>query len=184
MISGLKIKVCGMRSASNINDLLELRPDYMGFIFYNKSPRFVNIYPNIQVPSEVKKLGVYVNAPEREIHHRIISFGLDMVQLHGDESPELCYLVKQLGVEVIKVFRVNEAFDFEQTRRYEDDVNYFLFDTATDAYGGSGKKFNWNILEGYNNARPVFLSGGIGPDDASELDQLKNLNLEAIDINS
>ncbi len=180
----IEIKVCGMREPSNIVELVKLKPDYMGFIFYPKSPRFINVCPDIAIPSTIKKVGVFVNASEREIWSRKVQFGLDVIQLHGDESPELCYVLKQMGVEVIKVFRVDENFDFAVTRRYTDYVDYFLFDTATKAYGGSGEKFNWSILNGYDNARPVFLSGGIGPDDAEAVTTIKGLNIKAIDINS
>ncbi len=179
-----EIKVCGMRKPSNIMEVAKLKPDYLGFIFYPKSPRYVDVYPDVKIPSSIKKVGVFVNAAERDIWSRKVQFGLDVVQLHGDESPELCYLLKQLGVEVIKVFRVDEHFNFDITRRYTDYVDYFLFDTATKAYGGSGEKFNWSILKGYDNARPIFLSGGIGPDDAASVTNIQGLNLKAIDINS
>ncbi len=173
-----------MRDPDNIREVLKLSPDYLGFIFYPKSPRFVKDYPAVDFPSSVKKVGVFVNASEREIGEKRISFGLDVLQLHGDESPELCHILKQSGVEIIKVFRVDENFDFELPRKYEDFVDYFLFDTATKDFGGSGKKFDWRLLKGYNNARPIFLSGGIGPDDSASILEIEGLNIKAIDINS
>lgn len=179
-----EIKVCGMRDSHNIADLLALKPNYIGFIFYEKSPRYINDVPNMDIHNGVKKVGVFVNASERTINERRIQFGLDIIQLHGDESPELCYIIKQTGAQVMKVFRVDEDFDFQETRRYQEYCDYFLFDTQTKAYGGSGKKFDWQLLNKYNNARPVFLSGGIGPDDAQEIKQIKHLNIKAIDINS
>lgn len=179
-----QIKVCGMRDAANIKDLVALEPDYLGFIFYEKSPRFITDYPDVHIPDTIRKVGVFVNASERYIQEMKVRFGLDVLQLHGDESPELCYLLKQSGAQVMKVFRINEVFNFDQTRAYEDYVDFFLFDTATKAYGGSGKKFNWQLLKAYNQARPIFLSGGIGPDDAEEISQLEGLNIKAIDINS
>jgi len=179
-----QIKICGMRDSDNIKEVLKLSPDYLGFIFYPKSPRYVSEYPAIDFPSSVKKVGVFVNASEREIREKIISFGLDVLQLHGDESPELCHILKQSGAEIIKVFRVDENFDFELPRKYEDFVDYFLFDTATKEYGGSGKKFDWRLLKDYNNFRPIFLSGGIGPDDAASIFEIEGLNIKAIDINS
>jgi len=183
-----EIKVCGMRQARNIEDLVALRPDYLGFIFYKPSPRYVGeqlMQETIAaIPASVKKVGVFVNAPEREMDEARIRFGLDILQLHGEESPELCFLMKQTGARIMKVFRVDDLFGFAQTRRYEDYCDYFLFDTATKAYGGSGHKFNWQLLKNYNNARPVFLSGGIGPEDVDDILQLEGLNLKGIDVNS
>lgn len=180
----IKIKVCGMRDASNIEELMRLKPDYMGFIFYDKSPRFIEQKPVVEVDASIRKVGVFVNASERTIDEKRIHFGLDLIQLHGDESPELCYLLKQSGAQVMKVFRVDEDFDFQQTRCYQDYCDYFLFDTQTKAFGGSGKKFDWRLLKKYNNARPIFLSGGIGPDDVDEIRNIEGLNLKAIDVNS
>ncbi len=173
-----------MRDSSNLQELIELKPDYIGFIFYEKSPRYVQKPPQVHMDASIKKVGVFVNASERTINEKRIAFGLDIIQLHGDESPELCFILKQSGAQVMKVFRIDESFDFQQTRRYQDYCDYFLFDTQTKAFGGSGQKFNWQLLKNYNNARPVFLSGGIGPDDVADIQQLKNLNLKAIDINS
>ncbi len=173
-----------MRDSSNLQELIELKPDYIGFIFYEKSPRYVQKPPQVHMDASIKKIGVFVNASERTINEKRIAFGLDIIQLHGDESPELCFILKQSGAQVMKVFRIDESFDFQQTRRYQDYCDYFLFDTQTKAFGGSGQKFNWQLLKNYNNARPVFLSGGIGPDDVADIQQLKNLNLKAIDINS
>ena len=173
-----------MRNSANIKALLKLKPDYIGFIFYDKSSRFVDVMPNITPEASVKKVGVFVNAGERTINKKRIRFGLDILQLHGDESPELCFLLKQSGAQVMKVFRVDENFDFRQTYRYQDCCDYFLFDTQSKAFGGSGKKFDWTLLKHYNNERPVFLSGGIGSGDAEEIKQITDLNLKAVDINS
>lgn len=180
----LEIKVCGMRDVPNIEELAELQPNYIGFIFYEKSPRYVQSAPAVEISPAIKKVGVFVNASEREINEKRISFGLDIIQLHGDESPELCFILKQTGAQVMKVFRVDEGFDFQQTRRYQQYCDYFLFDTQTKQFGGSGKKFNWQLLEKYNNARPVFLSGGIGPDDVDAIKEISGLNIKAIDVNS
>ncbi len=179
-----KIKVCGMCNSTNIKELLMLNPDYIGFIFYEKSPRYVEYLADIEFDSSIKKVGVFVNASERMINEKRIRFGLDILQLHGDESPELCFILKQSGAQVMKVFRIDKNFDFQQTQLYEDYCDYFLFDTQTKAFGGSGEKFDWKLLQQYNNVRPVFLSGGIGPEDAEKVKQITNLNLKAIDINS
>lgn len=177
-----------MRQPDNIRQLAALQPDYMGFIFYKPSPRYVGTILTedvvYDIPDTIQKVGVFVNAPEREMDEARIRYGLDVLQLHGDESPELCFLMKQTGAKVMKVFRVDENFEFAMTRRYEDYCDYFLFDTVTKAYGGSGHKFNWELLQEYNNARPVMLSGGIGPDDAEDLLKLDGLNLKGIDVNS
>lgn len=173
-----------MREASNIMDLIALKPDYIGFIFYKKSLRCIENRPSVDIPKGIKKVGVFVNESERVINEKRIKFGLDILQLHGDESPELCYLLKQGGAQIIKVFRIDEAFDFGICRRYENYVDYFLFDTACKDYGGSGQKFNWELLEKYNNARPVFLSGGISPNDVDLLSKVEGVDVMAIDINS
>jgi len=188
MVSTPQIKVCGMRQPNNIEKLVALQPDYIGFIFYKPSPRYVGEQLTkdaiAAIPDSIQKVGVFVNAPEREMDEARIRYNLDVIQLHGDESPELCFIMKQTGVRVMKVFRVDEQFEFAHTRRYEDYCDFFLFDTATKAYGGSGHKFNWQLLENYNNARPVFLSGGIGPADVDDILHLKGLNLKGIDVNS
>ena len=173
-----------MRDSSNIKELMLLKPDYIGFIFYEKSPRYIDQKPDVEIDANIRKVGVFVNASERTINEKCIHFGLDMIQLHGDESPELCYMLKQSGAQVMKVFRVDEDFNFQQTRCYQDYCDYFLFDTQTKAFGGSGKKFDWRLLKQYNNALPVFLSGGIGPDDVEEIKKIEGLNLKAIDVNS
>lgn len=188
MVKVPQIKVCGMRDETNIKGLVKLAPDYMGFIFYEKSPRYIINQLNASIvdtlPSTIKKVGVFVNAGEAMVKNAVIAYGLDLVQLHGDESPELCYLFKQSGLEVIKAFRIDENFDFYRTRLYESSCDYYLFDTATQAFGGSGLKFNWELLKKYNNARPVFLSGGIGEADIEQIEALDWLNLKALDVNS
>ncbi|MCW3804380.1 phosphoribosylanthranilate isomerase [Plebeiibacterium marinum] len=177
-----------MRDRNNIDDVAALHPDYMGFIFYGKSPRYIgesyspdNIY---HLSDKVKKTGVFVNASEQEISNAVARFELDAVQLHGNESFELCLMVKQMGVEVIKAFQVDEEFDFSVLRPYTEVCDFYLFDTKTKAFGGSGHKFDWTILSRYDNNKPIFLSGGISKDDVKDIMGLTNLNIYAVDINS
>ena len=184
----MKIKVCGMKNKTNLEGLVKLSPDFIGFIFYPKSPRYVEgaLEPEslALVPGHIKKVGVFVNATFNQVKDAIVKYGLDMVQLHGDESPEMCTMIKQCGVQIIKVFRIDNDFDFSRTINYQNCCDYFLFDTETKAYGGSGKKFDWTMLKNYNKVRPVFLSGGIGPDDAEQVNSISDIDIFAIDINS
>ncbi len=187
-LTNFQIKVCGMRHLDNIRELVKLKPDYIGFIFYDKSRRYFGkkIDPEIlnAIPSSIKKVGVFVNASEREMKNTIVQNGLNVVQLHGNESPEICQLIRLAGVEVIKVFAVDELFDFHSMKSYQESCNYYLFDTKTKNYGGSGKQFNWSLLDDHNFTKPVFLSGGIGLKDADKIKQLNNKNIKVIDINS
>lgn len=184
----MKIKVCGMLQADNIRDLAELKPDFMGFIFYPGSPRYVpeilNAEKILQLPKSIIRTGVFVNSPMPEILNHAKTYDLTALQLHGDESPAFCEELLHLGFVVIKAFRVDESFNFKQLQPYEMSCDYFLFDTKTAAYGGSGKKFDWKILEAYNSDKPVFLSGGIGPEDDTAIKKLKNINIYALDLNS
>jgi phosphoribosylanthranilate isomerase len=183
----LKIKVCGMREAENISQLMHLMPDYVGFIFYPKSPRYVGIrFPRETafLASDAKKVGVFVDADFDDVRDFTIRCQLDVLQLHGNEQPGECWLHRNLGLTVIKAFSVDESFDFKSLEPYKDAVDYYLFDTKTPQHGGSGQKFNWDILQQYDNSKPIFLSGGIGPNDAEEIKKLKGLNIHAIDINS
>lgn len=176
-----------MKHPENIEQLLTIRPDFMGLIFYPKSPRNVdlNLDPEfIQSLKDVKKVGVFVNESLDTIGQKIQLYGLDMIQLHGQESPETCRHLQAEQVEVVKVFSVGNGFDFGCLRPYESVVDYFLFDTKGKHPGGNGLLFNWEILQEYPSEHPFFLSGGIGPES---LDRLKTLNfpkLYAIDVNS
>lgn len=189
----VKLKICGMKFSENILETAQLEPDFMGFIFYEKSPRF---YSEEAIPeiNAVKKVGVFVNASEGEIIEKTIKYGLDLVQLHGNESSDFCknlkviFLENKLEVEIIKAFSVDENFDFESLETYEENTDYFLFDTKGKLYGGNGTVFNWQILKNYTLKKPYFLSGGIG---ISEINQLKTFLKTpeskycfAIDVNS
>jgi phosphoribosylanthranilate isomerase len=177
----LKIKVCGLINQENIDLLDELSLDYIGNIFFAKSPR------NITAPveSKVEKVGVFVNEDLGEIIFRIEAFGLSVVQLHGGESNAVCELVKEFGVEVWKVLSIDEEFDLKELNNYPA-ADLFLLDTKSPKHGGTGKKFDWRILEKINAESPkdFYLSGGIGESDAKEIKELKLNRLIGLDLNS
>ena len=157
-----------MKSENNILDIAEMQPDYMGFIFYEKSPRnFTTEIPELS--QDIKKIGVFVNAKLDFIVDKIEKHNLQGVQLHGDESPELCASLKEYNVIVIKVFSIKNQFDFKVLEPYEDVCDYYLFDTKGKEPGGNGRTFNWNVLKKYPSSKSYFLSGGIGPETMDAL---------------
>ncbi|HHG84156.1 MAG TPA: tryptophan synthase subunit beta [Bacteroidetes bacterium] len=175
-----------MKIPENIKGLCALKPDFVGMIFYAKSPRNVGKTLAGKLgtwPKESKKVGVFVNEKLEEIVEKVREFQLDYVQLHGDESPGFCAAVEGF-VPVIKAFRVNENFDFEQTKGYEAACEMFVFDAAGKNYGGNGKQFAWNQLKSYQGKTPFLLSGGIGIADAAEIRGLQHPSLIGVDINS
>ena len=184
----MKIKVCGMRNPSNIDDLVKLKPDYIGFIFYPKSKRFIGeqIPDEIQslIPVYIQKVGVFVDEPFDNLLEKFKSNKLDMIQLHGSELPGYCERLKKLDIPVIKVFSVDAAFDFETVKPYDLYCDYYLFDTASELRGGSGLKFDWKKLDQYQGDKPYFLSGGIRSTDVEEIKQMTHNELYAIDVNS
>lgn len=177
-----------MRDAKNIAQLCLLPIDYIGFIFYAKSPRFADKKlarkTVLSIPRHIQKTGVFVNADMEYIAEMEDYYMLDAIQLHGTESPELCAEIRETGKTVIKAFGVGAGFDFGQLEAYESSCDYFLFDTKSDKHGGTGTKFDWEVLRAYNNKLPVFLSGGIGEDDALAVKDLSWLNIAALDLNS
>jgi len=180
----MKIKVCGMRDKENISGLLALKPDYIGFIFYDKSKRFVADFPQIEIPSSIKKVGVFVNETIEEIIEKANKHTLDFVQLHGNETPEYCSALSEKNIKIIKAFSVDENFDFSATKPFEKCVSLFLFDTKGKNYGGNGIKFNWELLQNYTGKTPFLLSGGISKNDAEEIKKIKHPAFLGIDINS
>lgn len=172
-----------MLDADNIRDVETLGVDWMGFIFYPKSQRYVNQLP-AYLPNSAKRVGVFVNESHESILEKIELFQLDIVQLHGDESPELCAQLAQHDIQIMKAFGIADSFPSEKIAEYEQSCHYFLFDTQTSAYGGSGKKFNWDILQNYQGNTPFLLSGGIGVDDAQAIGEFKHNKCIGIDINS
>jgi len=183
----LKLKICGMKYAANIAAVAELHPDYMGFIFYQKSPRFIGeVSAELikYVPSSIKTTGVFVDENLEMVKAYILKYHLKAVQLHGKESEMYCKEIKLMGVEVIKAFGLNENFDFPQLERYLNIVDYFLFDTQTPNYGGSGKAFDWKILQKYTLDKPYFLSGGMDLNHVESIKAITDPRLYALDINS
>jgi len=182
----LKIKVCGMREAENILEVGMLRPDYMGFIFYPPSPRYVG--ENFSIPEDlskaIKRVGVFVNASRDDIMQQVRKYALTFIQLHGEEPVSLCAELQSEGMKVIKVFSIGEEFDFSGLEKYKPHVDYFLFDTKGKFYGGNSETFNWQVLEKYDQEIPFFLSGGLTPDNIQHTSRLQQMNLHALDINS
>jgi phosphoribosylanthranilate isomerase len=183
----MKLKVCGLKHEQNIKELMQLPIDYMGFIFHKKSPRFVAEKLSFDfmrtIQKHIEKIGVFVNETNYSIFNHVAHYDLDMVQLHGDETPEICAELKT-QVKVMKAFQVIDGFDFKQLEKYVPFVDFFLFDSPTAAYGGSGKLFNWQVLKKYNYDTPFFLSGGISEEHIKDIKQLNISQLAAIDINS
>lgn len=181
-----KLKICGMKVPDNISSTIALQPDYMGFIFYPGSKRFVAyLDPEVlrNIPQNIKTTGVFVDQDLEDVKKVMAAYQLKAVQLHGNESPDYCKSL--LGeAEVIKAFGIDEEFDFNTLTPYADAVNYFLFDTQTRYYGGSGKSFSWQLLQNYTLTKPYFLSGGIGLDSVPELQLFTDERLYAIDVNS
>ena len=182
----MKIKICGLKFESNILGLSKLEPDYMGFIFWEKSKRLViDSTPNLS-QTKIKKTGVFVNADFEKIKDKVRVHKLEAIQLHGLESPEFCEKIKNLGVEIIKAFSIDENFNFNVLEKYELCSDYFLFDTKGKSPGGNGISFDWEILRNYKYEKKFFLSGGIGIESISAIKKIKNLSLPlfCVDINS
>lgn len=183
----LKIKVCGMKQAANIAAVADLHPDYLGFIFYEQSPRYVSeVSAELikYVPNDIKTVGVFVNEDLEKVKALVFKHQLKAVQLHGKENVAYCQEMRKTGVEVIKAFGIHPDFDFSLLEAYENAVDYFLFDTQTPVHGGSGKVFDWTLLKNYQSEKPYFLSGGIDLNHAEQIKVIKDERLYAIDVNS
>lgn len=174
-----------MKFTANRQAVEKLPVDFLGFIFYPESKRFVGDVtdPGLFNSSKIK-VAVFVNENIFEILGLAKNLGFEYIQLHGKENPETCRILKKQGLKVIKAFNLNEDFDFSVLEAYDKSVDYFLFDTKSSLPGGSGKKFNWSILEKYSGKKPFFLSGGIKPEDAETIKQLEHSKLMGIDLNS
>ena len=187
----VKLKICGMKLPENIQSVSTLKPDYLGFIFFRDSKRFVDgLTPSFvkNLPTGIRRTGVFVNEELNRVAQLAVLYGLNAVQLHGEEPVKYCIALKGLladaGIELIKAFGIDEHFDFNSLNAFANVVDYFLFDTQTPAHGGSGKTFNWSLLENYKLNKPYFLSGGISPESVEQLKQISDPRLYAIDINS
>jgi len=176
-----------MKFPENIRQIASLQPDMIGFIFYPKSPRYVNNPKDIAhlfIPPSIKKIGVFVNETKEIMMQKVKTYQLQGVQLHGDESPALCLAMKQQKLKVIKAFSIASADDIKRCALYEGFADYFLFDTKTSGHGGSGEKFDWEIINVYRGLTPFILSGGISSEDAEAILALKHVRFAGIDLNS
>lgn len=177
------VKVCGMRDGENIRLVENLSVDLMGFIFYSRSPRYVNSLPEY-LPRSTGRVGVFVNEELRVIEDKIIRYGLTHVQLHGCETPSVCEVLRRRGMQVIKAFSVSVPDDLMVTGRYDGCCDFFLFDTSTSGYGGSGCSFDWGILQHYTGNVPFLIAGGIGENDAERVLNFRHPQFAGVDLNS
>lgn len=187
------IKVCGMRDIENINQLQELDIDFMGIIRYSKSKRYVDDLQKEKVAQQTMNkgtVGVYVNETLENILQDFIPLQLDVIQLHGNEDPAFAKALLEIDIKIFKAFQVTEEFNFDSLKEWEALATqyvgklFFLFDTATPNYGGSGKKFNWSILDSYKGEVPFLLSGGISDKDVDAIKELKHKMFLGVDLNS
>lgn len=198
------IKVCGMRDSDNIRAVEQLGVDWIGMIFWPQSPRFVRMIPTGAgiIPDRAsadtaptgkgtRRVGVFVDASTQDIITRIVNYNLDLVQLHGNETPTFIRNLRATvspeirpDIRIIKAISVDCGEDIDRYRDYEDCVDYFLFDTRCTAMGGSGRQFDWTVLDRYKGSKPFLLSGGIGPDDAAAVKGIAHPMFAGIDLNS
>lgn len=181
------VKVCGMREPENIEKVAQLGVDMMGFIFYPKSPRFASqSVARTAADKNVCRVGVFVNESVELISDKIQLFDLNAVQLHGNESRELCEQLHEQNrlLKVIKAISVSTAGDIQKYKEYVGAVDYFLFDTKCKTVGGSGQQFDWQVLENYDGDVPFILSGGIGPEDVERIRNFHHPKCIGIDLNS
>jgi len=181
------IKVCGLRDAENIRRVEMLEVDWLGFIFYGRSVRFVSSeskYREAIMHCKKRKVGVFVNESLETILEKAKLFRLQILQLHGDETFDLCHELRQRGFSVIKAFSIATSTDFHQTENFRNGCDYFLFDTKNSGYGGSGKRFDWALLDNYQGKTPFLLSGGLTPDCVEDIKRLKHPQFAGIDLNS
>jgi phosphoribosylanthranilate isomerase len=170
-----------MREAENIRKVEALGIDLIGFIFWPKSSRYVSERP-AYLPTNCKRVGVFVDEDIEVVKKIAHDYALDYIQLHGHESTAYCAQLK--GLKLIKAFNIATAKDFEQTKSYENLVDYFLFDAKGKSVGGNGTKFEWSVLDNYHGPTPFILSGGIEPDDATSIRRFHHPQLAGIDLNS
>lgn len=184
----MKIKICGMKFPKNIHEIGALQPDFMGFIFYPKSKRFVGENFSLKsiekLPKTIKKVGVFVNENVATIIAIQKQFSFDAIQLHGNESVAECIVLQENNIKIIKVFLLDNYFDFSGISAFEPVCDYFLFDTKSDKYGGSGKIYDWKILKKYTLQKPFFLSGGLGLHNIKKISEIDHPQLVGLDFNS
>jgi phosphoribosylanthranilate isomerase len=182
----MKIKVCGLKDPENVKAVAVLNPDYMGFIFYNGTPRFVDdLSPEAleTIPASINKTAVFVNEDIKTISRLLDQYEFDFVQLHGNETPAFCKTLREQAI-VIKAFGIDNDFDFKQLDKYKNKVDLFLFDTKTKIHGGSGIAFDWNVLDKYEMDIPFFLSGGLSLDNLDAIKSIYHPQFYGVDLNS
>ncbi len=210
-MTDMKIKVCGMRDVENIRQVAALGVDYIGMIFWDQSPRYVAMIPTHAgiIPDRADsspltpdlspltshlsplKVGVFVDEMPQSIITRVVNFQLDVVQLHGHESPTLIRNLRATiapdlrpGIQFWKAISISSADCLKACSDYEDCVDAFVFDTHCPSVGGSGRQFDWSILDAYQGSVPFLLSGGIGPDDVQRVRTFRHPQCMGIDLNS
>ncbi|QCR22001.1 phosphoribosylanthranilate isomerase [Pontibacter sp. SGAir0037] len=183
----MKIKVCGMREPENIQQVAALQPDYLGFIFFSGSRRYalpgIDASSLANLPAGVQRVGVFVNETTTVILDLARQYNLELVQLHGSETPAQCLELQQTGLKVIKVFSVGESFNFDVLAPFENTCDFFLFDTKGKEHGGNGFVFDWEQLNQYPSPKPYFLSGGLNLENISGIKSIRRKPF-AIDVNS
>ena len=182
-----QLKVCGLTKINQIQELISLNVDFLGFIFYEKSPRYVLHHLSLKEIAEIPhfgKVGVFVNGSIKAIVEITTESQLDIIQLHGNEAVSECEFLKENNIKIIKAFSIDETFNFDILNAYEIVCDYFLFDTKTPDFGGSGKIFNWQLLENYKLEKPFFLSGGLNLESIEKIRKLNYPQLIGLDFNS
>jgi phosphoribosylanthranilate isomerase len=182
----MKIKVCGLKDPDNIKAVAKLSPDYMGFIFYKPTPRFAADLPASELellPGAINRTGVFVNEDADIVNSLISKYNFNTIQLHGNESADFSNSFRD-KVTVIKAVGLHTDFDFEHLNGYDNKVDFFLFDTKTELHGGSGKTFDWGILDNYKLNIPFFLSGGLSLDNLQEIRNIDHPQFYGVDLNS
>lgn len=177
------IKICGNTTPDNLSQVETLRPDLVGLIFYPQSLRFVGDTLK-DYPFKVSPVGVFVNESPERIRSIAKDYELQHIQLHGDESPEECFVLKKDGFKIYKAFGIETTSDLEKVARYNGTCDYYLFDTKNPDHGGSGRSFDWQILKSYKGETPFFLSGGIGPENIEEALLFSHPQFIGLDLNS
>lgn len=177
------IKVCGMTEGKNIRQVETAGAEWMGFVFYPPSPRYARHIPDY-LPERARRVGVFVDASTESIMETVRQWGLHLVQLHGQEMPAQCLEIRKKGTKVIKAFSVRNRETLETLSEYGETCDFFLFDTPCESHGGSGRRFDWTLLNAYQGHTPFLLGGGLNPESVGPLTRLSHPQWAGIDLNS